>query len=52
MNNPTLQMIHTVLTQLSGWLSRTFDKTAAWVTQLSWWKFAIFAILTMAAAPS
>lgn len=48
MNNPTLQTIHTVLTKLSGWLSRTFDKTAAWVTQLSWWKFAIFAILTMA----
>ncbi|MFJ2987464.1 sensor histidine kinase [Collimonas sp. NPDC087041] len=34
----------------SSYLSRGFDKTATWVTQLSWWKFFLFAVLVMAAA--
>ncbi|AMO99255.1 histidine kinase-, DNA gyrase B-, and HSP90-like ATPase family protein [Collimonas arenae] len=34
----------------SVYLSRGFDKTATWVTQLSWWKFFLFAVLVMAAA--
>lgn len=30
-------------------LHRCFDATATWVTQLSWWKFILFSILTMIA---
>ncbi len=30
-------------------LSHGFDKTALWVTQLSWWKFFLFVALTMMA---
>ena len=33
-----------------GWLHRGFDATATWVTQLSWWKFFLFAALSMIAA--
>lgn len=32
------------------WLHRGFDATATWVTQLSWWKFFLFAALSMIAA--
>jgi hypothetical protein len=32
------------------YLSQTFDKIASWVTQLSWWKFLLFAILVMIGA--
>ncbi|WP_211444349.1 sensor histidine kinase [Collimonas humicola] len=32
------------------YLSQTFDKIAGWVTQLSWWKFFLFAILVMIGA--
>ncbi|WP_428718938.1 sensor histidine kinase [Undibacterium curvum] len=49
MNPNTADTLKTLLSDFSGWLSRSFDKTAAWVTQLSWWKFFIFAILLMAA---
>jgi hypothetical protein len=31
------------------WLHRGFDATATWVTQLSWWKFLVFAILMLIA---
>ncbi|AMO96384.1 histidine kinase-, DNA gyrase B-, and HSP90-like ATPase family protein [Collimonas fungivorans] len=34
----------------SVYLSRGFDKIAGWVTQLSWWKFLLFAALVLAAA--
>ncbi|MEO6918761.1 MAG: histidine kinase [Collimonas sp.] len=34
----------------SGYLSQSFDKIASWVTQLSWWKFFLFAILVMIGA--
>ncbi|MCG2586196.1 sensor histidine kinase [Massilia sp. TS11] len=33
-----------------GWLHRAFDATADWVTQLSWWKFLIFAAVSLIAA--
>jgi hypothetical protein len=33
-----------------AWLHRAFDATATWVTQLSWWKFILCAILAMVAA--
>jgi signal transduction histidine kinase len=32
-----------------AWLSRAFDAVATWVTQLSWWKFFLFAALTLIA---
>ncbi|MEC5164251.1 MULTISPECIES: sensor histidine kinase [unclassified Janthinobacterium] len=31
------------------WLQRGFDTTATWVTQLSWWKFFLFAALALIA---
>jgi signal transduction histidine kinase len=34
----------------STYLSRGFDKVAGWVTQLSWWKFLLFAALMLVAA--
>jgi hypothetical protein len=37
------------LTTLPESLKRAFDATATWVTQLSWWKFFLFAILMLAA---
>jgi signal transduction histidine kinase len=32
------------------WLYRAFDGVATWVTRLSWWKFLLFAGLTLTAA--
>ncbi|NHZ95932.1 sensor histidine kinase [Massilia sp. CCM 8734] len=43
---PPEQAIATVL----AWLHRAFDATATWVTQLSWWKFFLFAALALIAA--
>jgi signal transduction histidine kinase len=31
------------------WLHHGFDATATWVTQLSWWKFLVFAVLMLIA---
>lgn len=31
------------------WLHRGFDAVATWVTQLSWWKFLVFAVLMLIA---
>jgi hypothetical protein len=33
-----------------AWLHRAFDAVATWVTQLSWWKFLLFASLSLIAA--
>ena len=33
-----------------SWIYRAFDAVATWVTQLSWWKFLLFACLTLTAA--
>jgi len=38
------------LTGILSWLYRAFDAVATWVTQLSWWKFLLFAGLTLTAA--
>lgn len=35
---------------LLAWLHRTWDVLSTWVMQLSWWKFFLFAALTMIAA--
>jgi signal transduction histidine kinase len=32
-----------------AWLHRGFDATATWVTQMSWWKFLVFAVLMLIA---
>jgi hypothetical protein len=38
------------LTGILSRLYRAFDAVATWVTQLSWWKFLLFACLTLTAA--
>lgn len=37
------------LSPLLAWLQRGFDATTTWVTELSWWKFFLFAALAMVA---
>ncbi|MFZ6658831.1 sensor histidine kinase [Undibacterium sp. TJN19] len=49
MNNTNAQNLKELASQLMAWLSKSFDTTAAWVTKLSWWKFLLFAMLTIAA---
>ncbi len=46
-NLEKLKQAQHILTQIMGWAKRTFDVVATWVTQLSWWKFFIFAIVTL-----
>ena len=43
-SNPP-QLLKVVLT----WLQHAFDATTTWVTQLSWWKFFLFAALALIA---
>jgi len=38
------------VTALGAWLHRAFDATTTWVTQLSWWKFFLFAAVALVAA--
>ncbi|MFZ6688984.1 sensor histidine kinase [Undibacterium sp. SXout11W] len=49
MNPTTMQTIKEIIKETRLWLSISFDKTAAWVTKLSWWKFFLFAIITLSA---
>ena len=37
------------IASILGWLHRIFDATATWVSQLSWWKFFLFAALALIA---
>nr|WP_315477177.1 histidine kinase [uncultured Undibacterium sp.] len=46
----TIETSKVVLTNTLIWASRAFDKTATWVSKLSWWKFFLFAILLLASA--
>ncbi len=46
---PTPKTHETFKTVLAS-LHRAFDRTATWVTQLSWWKFFLFAALALIAA--
>ncbi|MBY0385519.1 hypothetical protein K2X05_10215, partial [bacterium] len=46
----TIETAKILLTNTLIWLSRAFDKTATWVSKLSWWKFFLFAILLLASA--
>jgi signal transduction histidine kinase len=45
---PTPKVQDTLKTA-GSWLHRGFDTTATWVSQLSWWKFLVFAILMLIA---
>jgi signal transduction histidine kinase len=45
---PTPKTQDTLKTAVT-WLHRGFDATATWVTQLSWWKFLVFAVLMLIA---
>ncbi|MFZ6863099.1 sensor histidine kinase [Undibacterium sp. Ji67W] len=47
MNPTTMQTLKDIIKEIRLWLSISFDKTAAWVTKLSWWKFFLFAIITL-----
>src|SRR5471032_2812906 len=38
-----------LLKAILAWLQRAFDATTTWVTQLSWWKFFLFAALALIA---
>jgi Histidine kinase len=38
-----------IVTSILGWAHRIFDATATWVSQLSWWKFFLFAALALIA---
>ncbi|MFZ6641563.1 sensor histidine kinase [Undibacterium sp. TC4M20W] len=49
MNNTNADTIKQLIADLMAWLSKSFDTTAAWVTKLSWWKFFLFAIITITA---
>ena len=47
---PSRSTIEQHFSNTLSWLYRSFDAVATWVTQLSWWKFLLFACLTLAAA--
>ena len=49
MNPETIQNIKELSAQFLRRLSKAFDQTATWVTTLSWWKFFLFAMITMTA---
>lgn len=38
------------ISSILSWLYRAFDRVATWVSQLSWWKFFLFAAITLIAA--
>src|SRR5476649_1468285 len=44
-----LPKVQDTLKTLAIWLHRGFDTTALWVTQLSWWKFLMFASIALIA---
>jgi len=47
MNPDTLRTFKQILSEAIVWLKGMFDLTATWVTQLSWWKFILFAFFTL-----
>ena len=49
MNSPFLQRARPILRTTLNVVRQAFDKTATWVTQLSWWKFILFAVLVLSA---
>lgn len=49
MNPDTIERVKEQSAIFIRWLSKAFDRTATWVTTLSWWKFFLFAMITMTA---
>jgi hypothetical protein len=47
MGSTMTQAITAFIREFSQSVSRGFDKTATWVTKLSWWKFFLFAVIAM-----
>lgn len=47
MSPQTTEMVKDISAKTISWLSMAFDRTADWVSRLSWWKFLLFAIITM-----
>lgn len=50
MDPKTIETIKLVTRNTLTWLNFAFDKTATWVSKLSWWKFFLFAVLLLASA--
>lgn len=50
MDPKTQETLKFVLRSTLAWLNVAFDKTATWVSKLSWWKFFLFAVLLLASA--
>jgi hypothetical protein len=46
---PTSRSTQQTFSNTLSWLQRAFDAVAIWVTQLSWWKFLLFAALMLVA---
>ena len=46
-NLEKLKQAQAIMAQIMAWARRTFDVVATWVTQLSWWKFCVFAVITL-----
>ncbi|HTD05442.1 sensor histidine kinase [Undibacterium sp.] len=49
MNPNTVHSLELAASNFKQWMRIAFDKTLAWVTKLSWWKFFLFAILALIA---
>jgi signal transduction histidine kinase len=49
MNNSLLQSLRQSISGAPRALGTAFDRTATWVSQLSWWKFFLFSILILIA---
>lgn len=47
MSPHTKEMAKEISSKTINWLSMAFDRTADWVSKLSWWKFLLFAVITM-----
>lgn len=50
MDPKTQEMLKAATLNTLAWLNIAFDKTATWVSKLSWWKFFLFAVLLLASA--
>jgi hypothetical protein len=50
MDQKTIETLKLVMRNTLTWLNIAFDKTATWVSKLSWWKFFLFAVLLLASA--
>ncbi|WP_426100834.1 sensor histidine kinase [Massilia sp. TSP1-1-2] len=47
---PSRRLSQQDISAIMAWLHRAFDATTTWVTELSWWKFFLFAAVSLIAA--